>query len=209
MNDRRQVRYVDTIYRRTEIVLKKPEVRRRIKWFAVLMLLINILSWFIGGYFITKPVGVDAIAQGDGIIVYGISGNSTPQYKTWISATSSWSSASSVGGATFTGVPRYIVSKAASTRNEIIVGTLNDSGTLYITRWNGSTWSQLGSNISTGISDARVFDITYENASGDAMVAIGGGADPLYYIWNGSTWSGPTTITQATKTSGTIRWIEI
>lgn len=150
-----------------------------------------------------------AAAQGDGIIVYGKSATATPQYRLYDTATNTWGVETPVGGATFTGVPRFVVVKTSATRDEAIVGILNDTGTLFIVRWNGTTWFQLGSNITATVADAKVFDIIYENTSGDAIVVVGGAVDPSYYVWNGSTWSGPTTITQATKTTGTIRWVEL
>lgn len=150
-----------------------------------------------------------AAAQGDGIIVYGKSATAAPQYRLYDSATNTWGTETPVGGATFTGVPRFIVVKTSATRDEAIVGALNDTGTLFIVRWNGTSWSQLGSNITATIADAKAFDIIYENTSGDTLVMVGGAVDPSYYVWNGSVWSGPTTITQATKTTGTIRWVEL
>lgn len=154
---------------------------------------------------------VSAATEGDGIIVYGKSGTSAPQYRIYSTVTNTWSAEAAVGGATFSGTPRFVVAKTAPNREEAVVGVLNDTGTLFVVRWNGSAWSQLGSNINTGINPAvtKVFDIIYENASGDAIVVVGGAADPAYYIWNGSSWSGPTSITQATKTTGIIRWVEL
>lgn len=164
------------------------------------------LQEIVGG--VGTPTAL-AAAQGDGIIVYGKSGTAIPQYRLYASATNTWGAETPVGGATFSGTPRFIVVKASATRDEAVVGVLNDTGTLFVVRWNGVAWSQLGSDIATGISDAKVFDIAYANTSGDAIVVAGGALDPSYYVWNGAIWSGPTTITQATKTTGTIRWIEL
>lgn len=49
------LRRIDTIYRATQETLRKPQVRRRIKWGAVLLILVNILGWSFGSYFLTKP----------------------------------------------------------------------------------------------------------------------------------------------------------
>jgi hypothetical protein len=149
------------------------------------------------------------VSQGDGIIVYGKSGQSAPQYRIWDG--SSWGAETAVTGATFAGTPRFIQVKTSAVRNEAIAAVLNSAGTLYVVRFDAAagTWSQLGSDITTGITDAKAFALNYEQTSGDLMLVYGGAADPSYYMYNGSTWSGPTAITQATKTTGNIRWLEL
>jgi hypothetical protein len=148
------------------------------------------------------------VSQGDGIIVYGKSGQSAPQYRIWDG--SNWGTETAVTGATFAGTPRFIDVKASSIRNEVIAAVQNDSGTIFVVKFDATagTWSQLGSNISSGITDARAFAFHYEQTSGDLIFIYGGAVDPSYYVYNGSTWSGPTAITQATKTTGNIRWIQ-
>lgn len=198
----------------------KKFLKKSVKSLAILFLVAVFTFSNFGSYFFVNiglPEMADnleiqkaqAAAEGDGIIVYGKSGTAAPQYRLYDKLNNTWSAEMPVGGATFANTPYFITVKTAPTREEAVVGTLDNTGVLYIVRWNGASWAQLGSNIVTGLGTTKVFDIVYENISGDAIVVVGGAVDSSYYIWNGSTWSGPTTITQATKTTGVIRWVEL
>lgn len=53
-------RPVDTITRRAKEAWQKPEVRRRVKWGALFLLIINVIGIFSAGFFATKPNEVSA-----------------------------------------------------------------------------------------------------------------------------------------------------
>lgn len=125
-----------------------------------------------------------------------------PRYRLWNG--SSWSSeklALSVGEEI-----RWIVLKAAPTRNEYALITLDDNGDINGQVWQNGSW--LGpSEIITGIdSRYRAFDIAYEQVSGDALMVYGDGTSlPKYLVWDGKS------ITQTGSVlpigTGVPRWI--
>lgn len=91
----------------------------------------------------------------------------------------------------------FVVNKAAPTRNEKIVGTQLTNGRMYIARCSSTCTAAanitsnlwfttiLGSSIVT-----RGFDITYEQASGRAMVVYAGNQTGylFYCIYDGTSW---------------------
>lgn len=79
---------LDTIYRRAQDTLKKPQVRRRIKWGAVVFLIFNLLAWLYASYFVTRPNIAKAAAptyKASGTFTAG-TGAITPPYPTGGSA---------------------------------------------------------------------------------------------------------------------------
>lgn len=130
----------------------------------------------------------------------------TPFYRTWDGT--NWSAEGSAQAVV--GNINYIVLKSSRTRNEAILGTQTSTGAIYIQVWNGSSWGNL-TQVGTGPTTTRSFDIAYEKNSDRAVIAFtpsSGSADFAYRTWNGSTLSAATTIT-APPTTGAINWIEM
>lgn len=146
------------------------------------------------------------VAQGDGKIVYGEGTVTTPQTRTW---TGSWSAQGGTAAAAAT--IRHVITKAAPTRDEMLVGIQTTGGVLYIQRWNGTAWSNEW-NVTVGDGNLPRFDIAYERSTGDAMVVYsrntGTTNEMAYNIWNGSTWSGAINY-DAVRTSGVVQGIAL
>jgi Tfp pilus assembly protein PilV len=142
---------------------------------------------------------------GPTMIAYSKTTN-TPYYSIWDG--SSWGaegSAMTVGGTI-----NYIALKSAASRDEAILGTQDASGAIYFQAWGGTSWGNR-TQVGTGSTTTRSFDIAYEKATGRALIVYtptAGSADFAYRIWNGTTLSSPTTVT-APPTTGAISWIEM
>jgi hypothetical protein len=196
-NDKKP-RGFDTIYRRARYVFQKPQVRRRIKWAAVMLLLINIIGWSLFGYFLTKTNEVSATPTRNGKIIYSVN-STTPQYRNYTAASNTFGSAAAMQTSV---AQTHMVTKSAPTRIEYISGHVDTSGNLYVQRWNGTAWSAEW-NVATGGNgvDGRRFDIAYEKTTGNAMVVYSnnsaGASELRYNTWNGTSWSGATTLDSA------------
>jgi hypothetical protein len=145
------------------------------------------------------------ITPGPIMMVYSKT-TATPFYRIWDgSAWGTEGSANSVGGTV-----NYVVLKSARTRNEAILGTQDSTGAIYVQIWNGTSWGAV-TQIGTGPTGTRAFDIAYEKNSDRAVITYSptsGAADFAYRTWNGTTLSSATNIT-APPTTGAINWIEM
>lgn len=129
----------------------------------------------------------------------------TPFYRIWNGT--SWSA--EAAAQTVVGNINHVVLKSARTRNEAILGVQTSTGAIYIQIWNGTAWSNL-TQVGTGPTTTRSFDISYEKNSDEALITYSptsGSADFAYRTWNGTTLSTPTTIS-VPPTTGAINWIE-
>jgi len=163
-----------------------------------------------------KPSVPKALADGatDAIMVYDTkTGTATPKYRLWDG--SAWGSELSASDVSGTAI-RWMQVKYAPTRNEAILVVLTNTGQVQAQVWSGSSWSSpttlVTLNDANGSPDGgslyRGFDVEYEQSSGDAIVvAADGSADPNYYVWNGTSWSGATNID--IPTTGRPYWIEL
>lgn len=130
----------------------------------------------------------------------------TPFYRTWDGT--EWSAEAAAQDVV--GTINYVVVKSSKTRNEAIMGTQTSTGAIYIQIWDGTTWGNL-TQVGTGPTTTRSFDIAYEQNSGRAVIAYtpsSGSADFAYRTWDGATLSGATTIT-APPTTGALNWLEL
>ncbi len=127
----------------------------------------------------------------------------TPFYRVWDG--SNWGAEASAQNVT--GNINYIVLKSARTRNEAILGVQTSTGAIYTQVWNGSSWGSL-TQVGTGPTTTRSFDIAYEKNSDRAVIAYSSGADFAYRVWNGSALSSETVIT-APPTTGAVNWMEL
>lgn len=131
----------------------------------------------------------------EALVAYGEGVVQTPRYQVWDG--SAWGgelSAQSVGGTI-----QWVLTKAAPTRDEYILGTQDAGADVNVQVYDGvaDTWGDLV-EATAALDDitARGFDIAYETQSGDAIVVYcDGDGDPSYRVWDGSSWVGPTTIT--------------
>lgn len=147
-----------------------------------------------------------AVSQGDGQIIYGEGTVATPRNRTFDHTTSLWSAEASLP--TNSSTTYATIVKAAPTRSEMIAGVVNSSGVLNIYRWNGSTWSSEWT-FTTGVNLTPRFTITYEEASGDAMVVYSRNAttnEMQYRIWNGASWTTATNLAAA-RTNGVVEYM--
>lgn len=138
----------------------------------------------------------------DAMMAYDTVNNSTstPKYRLWDGNTwwSEQSASAFVGSELYNMQVRY-----APTRDEAILVAITNTGQIQAQVFNGTTWwspttlSTVGDTVNNpnGASLYRWFDIEYEQTSGDAIVIVADNtADPDYYVWNGTSWTGPTNI---------------
>ncbi|MEW6593107.1 MAG: PGF-pre-PGF domain-containing protein, partial [Candidatus Hadarchaeota archaeon] len=160
------------------------------------------------------PLTIDN--QSKAIAVYGV-GTETPSAKEW-DGSGSWTTMTAPSARA--DVVQWVVVKSARTRNEMTLGTLDDSGDITIQIWNGSTqtWgsSKVVANVGTYVRNYRPFDIEYENDNDRAIVVyVMGNAPPenenlRYSIWNGTSWvvdAAP--VFDTLPTTGGIRFLEM
>lgn len=142
--------------------------------------------------------------SGDGLLVYGQSGQNNPRYRTW--SGSSWSSENqlpSTGGA-----PWWVKLASNPNSDEILFAGLDSSNDINVNRWNGSSW---GSNVEVETSapayDRREFDLLYQPDGDNALlVYIQSSANQIRYRkWNGSSWSSESTGTNLGNVGRTVQ----
>jgi hypothetical protein len=146
----------------------------------------------------SDPATAGMIAYGEGVLT-------APRYRLWTGA--AWDieqSANDVGGVT-----NMVVLRSARTRDEKILGVLDKSGDINVQVWDGGTWGT-ALEVTTVVADYdyRGFDIAYEDSSGDAIIVYQNNVDdPLYRVWNGTSWSDAATLDL--PTAGIPVWIRM
>jgi len=138
---------------------------------------------------------------------------STPKYRIWNGT--SWGAQGNCTAVS--GRVRWVVLKYARTRDEAILGTLDNKGDIRVQFWNGttSTWgaTKLIANVGTTYAVYRRFDIEYENGSGNAVIVFAENntaAQLKYSVWNGSTWTVDNVLIDLVyKATGIIYWVEM
>jgi hypothetical protein len=174
------------------------------KALPMFFVLIMIAAWGIG---LLPSAG--AVAQGDGTILYGEGTVTTPRTRTWTQSSTAWGAEGS--GATAGATIRHVVTKASPKKDEIIAGIQTTAGTLFIQRWNGTSWSSEWS-VTVGDGNLPHFDIAYEKNSGEALVVYGGNVattnELRYRVWNGSSWTGESNL-DAVRTTGTVQGVRL
>ena len=97
-------------------------------------------------------------------------------------------------------------------REQAVVAWATGSTNVHVTIYNGTNWDNGSGNpyadakVITGASN--VFAATYEQNSGQLLIAVGSGSQMKYYLWDGSSWviDGSTqTFTNLTQTVQAIR----
>jgi hypothetical protein len=87
-------------------------------------------------------------------------------------------------------VTEWMALEAASTRREMVMGTLQSDNSLHLAVWDGTAWGHPLQFSSAADGVSKCYDIAYESQSGDAVVVGRHGiASTLWYtIWNGTSW---------------------
>jgi len=110
-----------------------------------------------------------SVSQGDGIIIYGQSGNTTPQWRTYAGGANTFGNALGTVAGT---QPVIVQTRTSPTKQEAIVAYQDDSGNLKVMCYDGNSWyNEWSVNIAPGGNQReRRFDVSYETQSGDAIV---------------------------------------
>lgn len=174
------------------------------------LLVITLLAAIL--YAVESPRRAEATVNGEGVMIYSPSGNTTPQTRTYTTGSNSFTSAAgTVAGA----AARATVLRTSPNKQEAIAGYVDSGGTLRVLCYNGSTWSSAWSVSVGGTGTTRRFDIAYESSSGDALVMYSTNAtsNELAYRTKASaasctTWSGATTY-EALRTTGSVYYVKL
>ena len=164
------------------------------------------------GPLITQASEVEG--SSDGLITY-LAGTATPQVRKYTSSADSFTSASgSVAGAT--GVS--IQTRTSPNKNEAVSGYVTSSGQLYVTCFDGTSWTNEFNVAVGGTGTTRRFDVAYETNSGDVVVLysrnVGTTNEMGYRTKSGAAgcgaknWSDEIFVNPV-RTSGTVQWIRM
>ncbi|MBY0310038.1 DUF2341 domain-containing protein [Patescibacteria group bacterium] len=139
-------------------------------------------------------IQVDATVNQELLAAYAEGTVATPRYRLWNGT--SWGL--ELNAVAVSNTINWVETAAAVNRNEYAMVTLDQSNDAFaqIYQASSSSWGNqvllsnvLTSNIYRGIA------LTYESLSGDLMaISCTNGADPVFRIWNGSSWSATSTI---------------
>jgi len=149
----------------------------------------------------------------DGLVAYSESGVYAPRYRTWNESNDF--GAELVDAGTLDGLVTWTVTKGCHERDEIIVGTEDDSLSVNVQVYtNGTGWHD-SLKVSSSIENSayRAFDIAYEDISGDALIVYENSNDPgnndvAYRIWNGTGYSNEI-ILDTNMSNGEVYWVEL
>jgi hypothetical protein len=160
------------------------------------------------------------------MVYFKLSGGTrnTPYYRIWDGA--NWGlelSAPALQSGIYNGTNvdvQHVVLAFEPGSNRAMLGAVDSMGNVWAEAWNGDVWAGPYLVINAGDTSARhyptrSFDVVYETTeTAGSKRAILVGADPrnsvhrpLYSIWNGATWSTPTTIAAA-PTTGEVVYVK-
>lgn len=150
----------------------------------------------------SDSVEVAIVDNKDILLSYAENNVTTPRYQFWNGI--SWGaegSALNVGGTNI----NWIETAAGTTRDEYVLVTLGNDSDINAQIYTASTssWGNLTELETASLTNTTPgIAATYESSSGDAMVVgCSSTADPVYALWNGSSWYATGTINVITATS--------
>jgi hypothetical protein len=192
----------------------KSSVRARCFRIAGLASIVIVFAAF--GIIIPNSPTASAVAKGDGLVVYGASGNTTPRVRTYAASSNTFGSE---GGTVAGAVPAAMMLRTSPLKHEVISGYVDAAtGTLRIMCYNGTSWTNEWNVGVGGTGTTRRFDISYESNSGDVVVLYSTNTtttnELAYRTKSGSTgcgsanWSSATNLTAA-RTDGTVLWVKM
>ena len=154
-----------------------------------------------------------ATSVGDGLLVYGRTGNIMPRVNVYTNADDTFGA----NGDTVSGAAgRNFVIKTSPTKQEAIVGYV-DSSTLRVMCYDGTAWTNEWNVSVGGTGTTRRFDIAYEYQSGNVMVlySTDSGTNELdYQTKAGSLGCGSSNWVDQTAfdspgTTGVVTWVKL
>ena len=203
-------------------------MKKRISWFLIISLIVVADFMPLGSWFSPEPIkkGADkffvkearAAVNEDGMIFYGVSGNTTPQMRAYDTTANAFDPASgTVAGA----APVIARMKASPAKNEYIAAYQDATGNLRVMCYDGANWSNEWSIAvaPSGTPTTRRFDIAYETTTGDVTVLYSRNTAATnalaYRTKSGASGCGAANWTAAvnmptttTLTTGTIQWVK-
>ncbi|MDA3821443.1 MAG: fibronectin type III domain-containing protein, partial [Bacteroidales bacterium] len=166
---------------------------------------------------VVKTMATPAVySGGDGVLFYGQSGNSSPQFRHYYSASNSFSTVQP----TLTGAEGslfVIKTSPLSTQQEAIAGYVKD-GTLHVLCTDGANWTEEWTQVIGGNETTRRFDIAHETNTGEVVVLYSQNASATNELGyrtkagdsgcGSSNWSANTSL-DPVRTSGTVQWVKM
>lgn len=211
------MRKIDGIYLQLKTTLAKPENKRRLTLGTVVLVIFAVIVSLVINFFPYKNAQALDVANGDGLIMYGISANTTPQWRTYNGSTNTFGAqTTTVAGGTGT---NFQV-RTSPTKQEAIAAYTNSSGVLQVMCYNGTSWTNEWSVTAGGAGAKRPFDIAYETNTGDVMVLYSRNAAATnavdYRTKAGSlgcgtaNWAAAASMPTGTSlTTGTVHWVKM
>ncbi|MEW5907083.1 MAG: fibronectin type III domain-containing protein [Elusimicrobiota bacterium] len=155
-------------------------------------------------------------AAGDGVLFYGKSGNSTPQFRDYDSSANSFSAVrNTIAGSA--GKLFVIRTNPLTTKQEAVAAYVS-GGTLRVLCTDGANWYEEWTQTVGGADDTRRFDVAFETNTGDVMVLysrnVSGTNELGYRTKPGSAgcgsanWSSAQTL-DPVRTSGVAHWVKM
>ncbi len=151
------------------------------------------------------------ITHADGAIVYGQLTINNPYYRLWNDTLDFWAEQTDIP--TVAGDTKWVVLEAAPTRDELMLGIIQDAQEIHIFTYNGTGWSS-DLSVSSGVPNAayRSYDLAYEQTSGDALIVYenSNGNDGLlaYRTWNGTDYTAEQTYDTG-MAAASFNWFEL
>ncbi|MFA5857119.1 MAG: hypothetical protein WC867_07180, partial [Candidatus Pacearchaeota archaeon] len=148
-----------------------------------------------GSVFFDQIIDPSVSINVPGSIVYGQSATTAPRYRNYTGSDFSLEQALTTTGA---GVVEWIEVETNPRRNETIIGVLLDNGNLTVIIRNDSSGATTASlyvaNVGTTYDAFKIFDIEYEQLSGNALIVyeadiVSADRNINYRIWDGTTLS--------------------
>jgi len=138
------------------------------------------------------------------MVAYGEKTRIAPRYRMW--QATNWSS-EAVANAVDDEI-NWVVLRGCTVRDEKMLGTLDNSGHIYVQVWDGSGWGPAGQAATGADSSCCGFDIAYESVSGDGLAVYKSGlseTDVCYRVWDGTAWGSEGLL--ELPTAGYPRWV--
>jgi len=201
--------------------MKKIIIKHKLERFSVIFLAVLItIVWIFSGFPILEKSKINQVqaldvSSGDGLIIYGESGNTTPRWRTYNGIDNNFSiENNALSGA----IGLNFTLRTSPTKQEAIAGYVNSAGNLQIMCYNGTSWSNEWTANVGGTGTTRRFDIAYETNSGDVIVLYSTNTSTTnelaYRTKSGTTscglvnWSGVNNLNPQ-RTSGIVHWVKM